>query len=57
MQVNVTDKVSFFDELTSLPVRLPHDPAKADAFKRSIISHQHPDHDTEHWPPAEGFAA
>jgi hypothetical protein len=57
IQVNPANKLSFFDGLMSLPVRLPGDRPKADAFKRDIVSHQHPDHDTHTWPPAEGFAA
>ena len=57
LQVNPQDKLSFFDSLTSLPTRQPGDNAKADAFLDGIVSHQHPDHDTQHWPPAGGFAA
>jgi hypothetical protein len=57
IQVNPADKLSFFDMLPSLPVRQPGDTPKADEFLVGIVSHQHPDHDTEHWPPAEGFAA
>jgi hypothetical protein len=57
LQVNPADKLSFFDMLPSLPVRQPGDTPKADEFLVGIVSHQHPDHDTEHWPPAEGFAA
>jgi hypothetical protein len=57
IQTNLSDKLSFFDSLMTLPVRQPGDSPKADEFLVGIVSHQHPDHDTEHWPPAEGFAA
>jgi hypothetical protein len=57
IQVNPADKLSFFDTLMNLPTRQPGESPKADEFKLGIVSHQHPDHDTEHWPPAEGFAA
>ncbi|MEQ1900145.1 MAG: GFA family protein [Devosia sp.] len=57
MQVNPEDKLSFFDALTSLPTRMRGDQPKADEFLVGIVSYQHPDHDTEHWPPAEGFAS
>jgi hypothetical protein len=56
-QINLRDRLGFFEGLTALPVKLPHEQSKADAFKASIVSHQHPDHDTSVWPPAGGFAA
>lgn len=50
IQVNPADKLAFFDGLCSLPVRAPGaDPAQ-DAFKASLTSFQHPDHDTAEWP-------
>ena len=57
IQVNPQDRVSFFDDLMSLPVRQPGESPQADEFKLDIVSHQHPDHDTETWPPKDGFAA
>ncbi len=51
IQVNLEDKVSFFEGLTSLPVRHPGDNPKADEFLVGIVSYQHPDHDTAEWPP------
>jgi len=56
IQVNAASKLSFFDSLPALPVRQVGDNANADEFLVGIVSHQHPDHDTEHWPPAGGFA-
>ena len=55
VQVNPHDRLSYFDGLMSLPVRQPGEVPKADAFLVGIVSHQHPDHDTETWPPGEGF--
>ena len=46
IQVNPTDKLPFVDGLPSLPVREPGENADADAFLAEIVSHQHPDHDT-----------
>ena len=51
LQVNPGDKLRFFDGLASLPVRYPADNAKADESLVGIVSHQHPDHDTDSWPP------
>ncbi|MDO8359630.1 MAG: GFA family protein [Devosia sp.] len=56
VQVNPHDRLSFFDGLMSLPVRQPGEVPKADAFLVDIVSHQHPDHDTEIWPPEKGLA-
>lgn len=50
IQVNLKDKLPFFDGLTSLPVKT--DPSEEWlAFVASIHSRQHPDHDTDVWPP------
>jgi hypothetical protein len=49
IQVNPNDKVSFFEGLTSLPWR-EDDPDWRD-FMAGIHSNQHPDHDTDDWPP------
>jgi hypothetical protein len=54
IQVNPKDKLPFFDGLTQLPVRTEYPPAWI-AFTAELESHQHPDHDTNVWPPAEGF--
>lgn len=54
LQVNPREKLPFFDGLTSLPVRTEYSPQWL-AFMASLTSHQHPDHDTESWPPPGGF--
>ncbi|MEO7221058.1 MAG: GFA family protein [Devosia sp.] len=57
IQVNPEDKLSFTDGLASLPMRQPGENAKTDEFLVGIVSYQHPDHDTEHWPPIGGVEA
>ena len=50
IQVNPADMLPFFDGLHELPFRKQGDSPAQDAFMRSVIGHQHPDHDTETWP-------
>jgi hypothetical protein len=57
IQVNPVDKQPFVDDLPDLPFRDPEDEPDPEAFKRSIVGYQHPDHDTAVWPPAGGFAS
>jgi len=49
IQTNPTDKLAFFDRLHELPV-LPA--SKTAELNRLVVSNQHPDHDTDAWPPA-----
>ena len=56
LQVNPNDKLSFSDSLPELPVRTQESP-QWQAFKASLHSRQHPDHDTSEWPPKGGFPA
>lgn len=53
VQVNPADKLSFFETLHELPLR---DDGGDDwrNFMAGIHSNQHPDHDTDDWPPREG---
>jgi hypothetical protein len=51
IQVNPTDKVLFFDEVCALPTRRDGAEPDAEAFKAAVVSFQHPDHDTDQWPP------
>lgn len=51
-QINVAAKLPVYD-------RLPHIPHNENveaemAFNATIVNHQHPDHDTEHWSAGEG---
>lgn len=52
IQVNMTDKLPFFDGLTSLPIRENPSDEWRD-FMAGVHSNQHPDHDTEDWKPGE----
>ncbi len=49
IQVNPEDKLSFVDAIPTLPMRTPEEGAQQEALKRSVLSYQHPDHDTESW--------
>jgi hypothetical protein len=53
IQLNLADKLPFFEGLCTLPVRRPQDAPDHEAFKACIVSHQHPDHDTAAWLPRE----
>jgi hypothetical protein len=55
VQFNMRDRVAVFDHLAELPPQPNAD--KELEYNARVVSRQHPDHDTEHWPPAEGFAA
>jgi hypothetical protein len=50
VQVNPDDKLSFFDRLHNLPLRDDGDDDWR-SFMAGIHSNQHPDHDTDDWPP------
>ena len=54
IQVNLADKLPFFDGLAALRCA-PRIDEVARLHGASIVSHQHPDHDTETWPPAENL--
>jgi hypothetical protein len=54
IQVNLTDKLPFVDGLADLPVLADYPPGYLEELAAQV-SHQHPDHDTDTWPPAEGF--
>ncbi len=51
IQVNPRDKLALFDSLTDLPVRISEPGGEWETFMAALVSHQHPDHDTEQWPP------
>lgn len=55
LQVNPADKLPFYDRLSTLPLRDSYPQAWLETMAR-IVSYQHPDHDTAHWPPARGEA-
>ncbi len=50
IQVGTESRMPWFDTLAHLPGRAPEQQAKVEAFFAEIVSYQHPDHDTAHWP-------
>jgi hypothetical protein len=50
-QVNVASRQPFFEDLCSLPQVSDDSRAENDAWNASLTSFQHPDHETEAWPP------
>ena len=48
IQVFPAEKLPFTDGLADLPVRPGHESA---LFLNTVESYQHPDHDTDQWPP------
>jgi len=52
IQFGVEGKLPYVDALAGLPQRTTEEDHDALAFLTTIVSYQHPDHDTEHWPPA-----
>jgi hypothetical protein len=54
IQVNPNDKLAFVDGIPKLHTRAVGENPQQDAFNASVVSYQHPDHDTAEWPPATG---
>lgn len=50
LQLNLADKLSFVDGLGGLPARNFEQGSAEATFMAGIVTHQHPDHDTDHWP-------
>ena len=57
LQVNPNDKLAFVDTLADLPTRSAAEKLPLDVRKPGFVSYQHPDHDTEEWPPMGGKSA
>ena len=53
-QFGTEAKLALFETLHTLPGHPTEDDLEAAPFLVDIISYQHPDHDTETWPPVEG---
>ena len=51
IQVNPADELPFVHTLHLLPMRPDDESPRAVEFYASIVSYQHPDHDTTVWPP------
>lgn len=54
IQLAVESRLPWVDELPTLPTRSEAEAAKVAGFYASIVSYQHPDHDTVGWSPARG---
>ena len=52
IQYGIEGRLPFVDGLAGLPARRTEEDAAAAAFLARVVSFQHPDHDTGHWPPA-----
>lgn len=50
LQVGVDSKLPYTDNLAQLPQREAGDAGQIAEFYASVVSNQHPDHDTEVWP-------
>ena len=50
-QVGLENRVSWLAEVCDLPTRSPAEEAAYKAKYPPVVSRQHPDHDTETWPP------
>lgn len=53
VQVNPRDKLALFDTLAELPVKPAEPGGEWERFMAGLTSYQHPDHDTQIWPPTE----
>ena len=51
IQYGVEAKVEWLDDLVTLPAHHTMDDADSAPFLKDIVSYQHPDHDTDVWPP------
>lgn len=54
IQFGIEAKLPYVDGLPSLPARDTASDADAAPFLAFLVSRQHPDHDTETWPPEDG---
>ena len=52
LQLDLASRVAWLERLGDLPTRRPEDVAAQEATYGPRTSFQHPDHDTETWPPA-----
>ncbi|WP_454848864.1 GFA family protein [Rhizobium binxianense] len=53
VQWGTEGKIGFVDRLHELPGHATEEDLAAGSFLNEIVSYQHPDHDTETWPPEE----
>ena len=51
VQFGIESKLPYVDEISALPERHTIDDIAAAPFLEKVVSNQHPDHDTDKWPP------
>ena len=44
-------KLPYVDDVPALPAHRTLEDEEAGSYLQNIVSYQHPDHDTDHWPP------
>ncbi|MCU0832768.1 MAG: GFA family protein [Rhizobiaceae bacterium] len=54
LQMNANYRRACFDRLAAVPHASPEQVEKLEAWNAGVISHQHPDHDTDEWTPHHG---
>jgi hypothetical protein len=52
-QLEPASRLPWLDTIEALPTRSPEDDAAMAAKYAPVVSRQHPDHDTDAWPPAQ----
>ena len=50
LQIGLDAKLPYVDGLAHLPDRSAEEAEKLTGYYAAVVSHQHPDHDTETWP-------
>lgn len=53
IQFGVEGKLPYTDSMADLPKRVTEDDLDAAPFLATVVSFQHPDRDTENWPPVQ----
>ncbi|MDG3577293.1 GFA family protein [Rhizobium sp. YJ-22] len=53
VQFGIENKIDFVDRLYTLPGHDTLEDADAAPYLNDVVSYQHPDHDTDVWPPLE----
>jgi len=56
IQYGVEGKLPYTDHMSEIPARTTAEDVETAAFLASIVSRQHPDHDTDTWPPEQAGA-
>lgn len=51
IQYGVEGKLPYTDAMAEIPARTTEEDSETAVFLASIVSNQHPDHDTDTWPP------